>query len=144
MCHIHFPQQVDSKNSMKANFITGIGRSTFGGALLYYLQRKEDASTSTQLLVIWGYNSYWIYSHVWLIEYGNALIWSEDKLERLYDVYNNQYNASSNIGGWLLDDNTVLRIECETAYRGFEMKVVISKDEYVSSPRKPLWVDPNR
>jgi hypothetical protein len=41
---------------MKANFMTGIDRDTFGGALLYNLQWEDGASISTQLLVIWGYN----------------------------------------------------------------------------------------
>jgi hypothetical protein len=43
-CHIRFPQQINPKSIMKANFITELAKVTFGGALLYHLQRKEDTA----------------------------------------------------------------------------------------------------
>jgi hypothetical protein len=73
--HIPFPQQVNSKSEMKVNFKTGIYRNTFGGVLLYHLQRKKsdvfddrpnidkDTSISTQLLVIWEFRIDRFYSH---------------------------------------------------------------------------------
>jgi hypothetical protein len=54
-CHIQFPQQVNPKSAVRINFISSTNRDTFGGVLLYHLQRKEGASTDAQLLVIWGY-----------------------------------------------------------------------------------------
>jgi hypothetical protein len=84
--HIPFLQQVNSKSIMKINFITGIDRGTCGGVLLYRLQRKEHASTSTQLLVIWRCRSdntypHVLYSHAWLIEHENTLVLDKDKLK---------------------------------------------------------------
>jgi hypothetical protein len=145
-CYIQFPRQVNSKSIMKVNFITGLGRQTFGGALLYHLQGKEGVLTSTQLLVIWGYRFDWIYSHALLIEHESTFVWNEDKLERLYNAYNSQYEVYTTIfrEEWLLDDNTILKTACESSYRGFETEVIISEDEYLSRPIKPLWIDPNR
>jgi hypothetical protein len=40
--YIQFPQQVDFKSTMEVNFKTDIDRDTFGGALLYHLQRKKN------------------------------------------------------------------------------------------------------
>jgi hypothetical protein len=45
--YIQFPQEVDSNSIVKVSFIAGIDRDTFGGALLYNLQQKEDESIST-------------------------------------------------------------------------------------------------
>jgi hypothetical protein len=157
--HIPPGQKVYANDVARASFRKDVAKSEFTSVLIYKLQRKghkykqqfdedstfiKDTLTGFQLVVIWRYNSDRIYSHAWMIEHDNTFIWNEDRLERLHDVYNNQYNASPNMGGWLLDDDTMLKIECETVYRGFEMKVIISEDEYPSSPRKPLWVDPNR
>jgi hypothetical protein len=143
MHHIIFPQQVNSRSIMKANFITNVARDMLGGALLYHMQGKEDTSISAQLLVIWGYNSYGLYSHAWLIEHDITLVWSKDKLERLHAAYNNEYHAYFGTGKWLLDDNTRLKTVCKTLHRGFEMKIVISENKSSLHPRKPLWVDPN-
>jgi hypothetical protein len=114
--------------------------------LLYHLQGKEGVLTSTQLLVIWGYRFDWIYSHALLIEHESTFVWNEDKLERLYNAYNSQYEVYTTIfrEEWLLDDNTILKTACESSYRGFETEVIISEDEYLSRPIKPLWIDPNR
>jgi hypothetical protein len=155
-CHIHLPQQVDSESRMKVDFMIGVDRDLFGGVLLYHLQRKEsvesdhrfdtDTSTSTQFLIIWGCSSDEVYSHVWLIKHERTFIWSEDKLEKLCHVYDSQYRTYSNIDRrrWLLYDNTMLKIECETTYRGFKMEVIISEDKHLFLPQKSLWIDPNR
>jgi hypothetical protein len=141
--HIQFPQQINPKSIMNANFITGIDQNTFGGALLYHIQRKIDASISVQLLVIWGRESNKFYSHAQLIEHGSTFNWNEDKLKRLYNAYNSQYKAYSNIdqGIWLLNDNTRLRIRCESLHRGFEMKIIISEGRHQICPIKPLWAN---
>jgi hypothetical protein len=146
MCCIQFPQKVSSKSIMKANFITGIDQTTFGGALLYHLQGKKDMSTNAQLLVIWGYNADEIYLHTWLIRHNITLDWDEDKLKRFYDVYNSQYKVYTAIfrKEWLLDDKTMLKTKCGSSHGGFEMELIISRDEYLSRPIKPLWIDPNR
>jgi hypothetical protein len=143
-CHIQFPQQVNFESVIKVNFITSIDRDRFGGVLLYHLQRKEDTSTSVQLLMIWGYNSEMLYSKAWLIEHEHALVWNEDKLKRLHDVYNRHRNAYLDIESWSLDDNT----ELETVYRAshgrFGMKIIIFEEIFQQPLIEPLWVDSSR
>jgi hypothetical protein len=145
-CHIQFPQQVETKRTMKANFMTRVDLDAFGGVLLYHLQRKEDASRIAQLLIIWGceYNKF--YSHTWLTKDESSLIWNEEKLASFYHAYDSEYEAYSDIRWekWLLDDNTSLKTECKISYGDFETKVTISEDKYISRPIKPLWIDPNR
>jgi hypothetical protein len=96
--------------------------------------------------VIWGYRRDSIYSHAWLIEHDNAIDWKKDKLERLHDVYNSQYEACSTIyqGKWLLDDNTKLETKCVSSYGGFETEVIIYEDESILFPMSPVWINPNR
>jgi hypothetical protein len=142
--HVQFPQQVNPKSTKRINFMTGINRDSFGGVLLYHLQRKEDILTSIQLLVIWGYKSNRLYSDVLLIEHENTFIRSKDKLKRLYDVYNSQYDRDFAIEGWLLDDSTKLKTKCEMSHGGFKMKVVISGERDQSQSQRPLWIDSNR
>jgi hypothetical protein len=144
-CQIDLPQKVDSKNRMKVNFKTGVNQDTFGGALLYHLQRKEDTSAIIQLLVIWGYKFNDIYLHALLIEHGYTLVWDKDKLKMLYDVYNSRYNINFDAGEWVLNDNTELKTKCESSHGCFEMEVIIS-EEKGSKPRFniPLWIDPDR
>jgi hypothetical protein len=131
---------------MKANFRTGIGQGMFGGALLYHLQGEEGTSISTQLLVIWGYNSDGIYLHVWLIEHESTLIWGEDELKKLYHVYNSRYDPilSTSYKEWLLDNNTMLEIVRILSHGGFKMEIIISEKRQLSLPRKPLWIDSSR
>jgi hypothetical protein len=159
VCRIQFPQHVNSKSTMKNNIITGMNRDTFGGFLLYHLRGKEnngtdnrfitdkDTSMSTHLLVIWGCKLDWSYSHAYLIKHENTFTWNEDRLERLYDVYNSQYNAYSAIApeAWLLDDNnTMLEVMCRETNSNFEIVIIISEEEYETYPIRPLWVNPNR
>jgi hypothetical protein len=143
-CHMQFSQQVDSKSEIKVNFITGMDRDTFGGILLCHLQRKVDALTSIQLLVIWGWNSYGLYSHAWLIEHESTLDWDENKLKSLYDVYNSQHNINFNRREWFLDDNTKLKTVCVLLHGGLKMNIIISEKKDILYPGKPLWIDPNR
>jgi hypothetical protein len=151
-CPIQFPQQVESNRIMKTNFATGIDRDTFGGAFLYRLQREKnvgsdkDISTSTQLLVIWGYKFGQPHSYVCLIEHESTLPWNEDELEKLCAMHDNRYEACSNIycNGWLLNDNTVVEIMFEPSHEGFEIDIIISEGENLPSHRKPLWIDSNR
>jgi hypothetical protein len=142
-CHVQFPQRVNPESVMKANFITGMNRDVFGGALLYHLKRKMDASISTQLLVIWGYGSYLPYSRALLIEHENTFTWDEDKLKRFYDACSRHRYAYFFTNDWLLNDNTRLGTWYPPS-RGFKMNVSISKRQCLFLPRKPLWVDPNR
>jgi hypothetical protein len=142
-CHIQFPQQVNSKSIMKANFITSINQDTFGGVLLYHLQR-EDTSISTRLLVIWGCWHHEPYLSAFLIEHESTLAWKEDKLKRLYHAYHSQYNIDFCIVEWLLNDDTILKTPCGTSYEGFKMKVFIFECEPTYALRKPLWIDSNR
>jgi hypothetical protein len=141
-CRIKFPQQVNSKSIVKVNFTTGIDRDTFGGALLYRLQGKENISA--QLLVIWEWNSYKLCSHAWLIEHDITVTWNENKLKEFYDVYMKR-NAIASTGRWLLNDNTMLRTSCVSSHGGFEMEVIISEEisQYYQLTA-PLWFDPNR
>jgi hypothetical protein len=143
-CHIHLPQRVSSKSIMKANFVTGIDQDTLGGVLLYHVERKEDTSTSAQLLVIWGYSARGLYSNAYLIEHESTLTWNEEKLKMLYNVYGRQPSIYLDIDRYLLDDNTVLGITRKTSYAGdFGMNIIISEKIGFYSI-KPLWVDPNR
>jgi hypothetical protein len=149
MCHILFPQHVDFKSITKTNFITGVDRDTFGGALLYCLQRKENTLTSTQLLVIWGCRSnknslYTLYSHAWLIEHESVLVWDKDKLKVLYDKYDEHWYTKFDTKIWLLNDNTKLKTDCKVLYGGYGMEITISERKGIRFPMKPLWVDPNR
>jgi hypothetical protein len=141
---------------MKGNFKTDMYQSTFGGILLYHLQRKNDESNnltdkdisiSTQLLVIWEFRIDRLYLYAWLIEHESTLIWNEDKLKKLYDEYGgqNDTNIIFNTGKWLLDDNIKLRIVCEASYkRSSEINIIISEEKDTLYPIKPLWVDSNR
>jgi hypothetical protein len=144
MHYIKFPQQVNSKSIMKASFITGIDRSTFGGILLYRLQRREDASTCIRLLVIWGCNSYRIYLHVLLIEHESAIVWDKDKLKMLYNEYDSQDDIDLNTREWLLNDNTKLKTDCEASYVGLEVETTISEEKNLQNFIVPLWIDFNR
>jgi hypothetical protein len=143
-CHIQFPQQVNPKSIIKANFLISIERDMFGGALLYHLQRKEDISTDIQLLVIWGYKYNRPYSDTWLIEHKSTLVWNEDMLKRLHDVYNNQSSLHISIKNWLLDNNTMLKIVCETLHGDFKMEVIIFEETHQHLPIEPLWIDSTR
>jgi hypothetical protein len=96
-CYIQFPRQVDFRSKMKINFKIDMYQSIFDGILLCHLQRKEndesnnitakDTAISTQLLVIWEFRIDRLYSYAWLIEHESTLIWSEDRLKKLYDEY---------------------------------------------------------
>jgi hypothetical protein len=158
-CHGHLSQQVDSKSIMKVGFKSSMDQDTFGGALLYHLQRKKnnesnhqsntdkDVSISTQLLMIWEFKINRLYSHSWLIDYESSLIWNEDTLKKLYDVYNNQSDTELifDSGKWMLNDNKKSQITCKTSYKGgFKMNTIISEEENLIHPIKPLWVDSNR
>jgi hypothetical protein len=144
ICHIHLPQQVNPESIMKANFIINIEQGMFGGALLYHLRWKEDIATNVQLLVIWKHSSYGPYSDAWLIEHESTLVWDEDKLKRLHDVYNIHYHGYVDSKIWLLDDNTRLKTVCEVSHGGFEIEIIVSKEERQLLPAKPLWIDSNR
>jgi hypothetical protein len=143
---MQFPQQVNANSIMKANFITGTDRNTFGGALLYHLRWKKDASIIAQLLVIWRCGFDRPYSHAWLIEHDITLDWNEDMLKRLYHVYDSQHEAYSTgcRGKWLLNDNAKLKTVCKTSYSVFEINVTISEENYLFLPQKPLRIDPTR
>jgi hypothetical protein len=144
-CHVQLPQQVDSNSRMKVSFRTSTDRDTFGGALLYRLQRKEDTSIGTQLLVIWGCKHNDIYSYVLLIEHESTLIRSEDMLKGLCDAYNSRYEAHFlPREHWLLDNNIILRTVGEASHGGFEIEAIISDEKDPLCPIKPLWVDSNR
>jgi hypothetical protein len=94
--------------------------------------------------MIWGFKSDHLYSCAWLIEHERTFTWNEDKLRRLYDVYNSQYDRDFNAEEWLLDDNAMLKTVCALSHGGFEMNIFISEEKDLSYHRKPLWVDPSR
>jgi hypothetical protein len=129
---------------MKIKFITGVNRDMLGGALLYRLQQKEDASTNIQLLVIWGCLPDKAYSHAWLIEHESTLVWDKDKLKMLYDVYDNRWYTDYALRAWQLNDDTVLNIKYVSSCGDFEMKIIISEEKDQFSYIKPFWVDPDR
>jgi hypothetical protein len=134
MCYRHIPLQVGSKSTMRANFKTDVNRDTFGGVLLYHLQRKEysesgarfdavaasikDVSITTQFLVIWEFRIDRLYSYAWVVEHESTVVWDEDTLEELYNTYDSRYDTDIifNIGRWLLDDNTRLQTVCVKYY----------------------------
>jgi hypothetical protein len=140
---LQFSQQVTSNHIMRANFVTGIDQDTFGGALLYHLQRKEDTSISTQFLVIWGYKSH-PYSCILLIEHEKTLVWNEDKLKTLYHICMSRYDINFSTEEWLLDDNITLKVKCHPSHGSFEMNIIISEDKSPLCPKKPLWVTSDR
>jgi hypothetical protein len=142
-CHIKFPQQVNSKLIIRTSFVTGMHQSTFGGALLYHLQRKENTSMSAQLFIIWGFKFDRIYLHTWFIEQ-SAFAWRKDELKRLYHIYHSQYDIDANTREWLLNDHTRLETECETSHGGFQMEISVTEKAYLPQPRKPIWMDANR
>jgi hypothetical protein len=157
-CHVHFPQKVDSRNMTKVNFMTGIDEDTFGGALLYHLQREDNnesvhqfdadknVSTNTQLLVFWRCELNEFYSFAVLIEHENTLIWNEDKLEEFYHIYDRQYNIGFTFDWKIfsLNDNTTLKVKCRQTHGGFKMNIFISEEKKQRQPVKPLWIDSNR
>jgi hypothetical protein len=154
--HIQFPRQIGPNCAMKVNFITGVDQDTFGGILLYHLQRKKNdesdnqhvtdksISTSIQLLMIWICKSDKLYSRVTLIEHDNAFVWDKDMLKKFYDVNDVEYDADSDPVKWFLNDSIILTTVCKTSYGGLEVEGIISGEENELSPRKPLWLDPNR
>jgi hypothetical protein len=158
MCHIQFPQQVNSESRMKANFINGIDQDTFGGALLYHLQRKDNnesdhqsgtdknTSISIQLLVIWRHKLDDFYAFALPIEYDATLIWNEDKLKELYHVYDRQYDIkfTSDWKACSLSNNLILKTKCRLTHGGFKMNIIISEERKLIYPIKPLWIDPIR
>jgi hypothetical protein len=140
---------VNSESIVKVKFITEADKNTFGGTLLYCLQQKEDVSTSTQLLVIWGCRSDNAclnvpYSHTWLIEHEITLVWDKDKLKMLYDEYDDQWYTKSDLEKWLLNDNMELKTNYKALYGGYGIEITIFKNEDMLYPRRILWVDPNR
>jgi hypothetical protein len=136
-CHMQFPQKVNPKSKIRARFMTGVGRDTFGGVLLYHLQRKENISTSAQLLVIWGYEDARRYLDVHIIEHENTF--DNDELKKLYDVYENRYETKSDLKAWLLNDNTIVKTLSQISQVDFEMKFFIYEGKYPFY-RKPLRV----
>jgi hypothetical protein len=150
--HTQFPQQVDSKSRINVNFITGIDEGTFGGALLYRLQRKdsnepdEDTLVSTQLLVLWRCKLGSFYSFAAPIEHENTLIWNEDKLEEFYHIYDSQYDIVPLFDCKIcsLNDNAALKVKCRWSHGGFKMNIIISEEEKQSLLKKPWWIDSDR
>jgi hypothetical protein len=152
--HMQFPQKIDFKHGVKVNFITSIDQDTFGGALLYHLQRKsnnesddrsdKDTSISAQLLVIWGHKFDEFYSHVWLIEHKSTLDWDKDKLKSLHNVYNSQYILYDTEKEWFLNDNTALKTKCETSRGGLEVNITISEETDPICRGNSLWIDSKR
>jgi hypothetical protein len=157
-CHIQFPQQVDSKSRINVNFMTGIDEDTFGGALLYHLQRKKnnefghqfdadkDTSISTQLLVLWRCKLGSFYSFAMPIEHDTTLVWNENKLEEFYHIYDRQYNITFGFDckTLLLNDNVKLKVKCRRSHGGFKINIIISEEENQYLPGRPLWIDSNR
>jgi hypothetical protein len=135
---------VTSKCGVKINFKTSMNRDTFGGALLYHLQREENTPISAKLLVIWGWNTYCIYSRAWIIEHDSTLDWDKDKLKRLYDAYHIHYYVYFYMGKWLLSNNTKLQIVDDVSHGYLKMEVIISREESRLSHQKPPWIHPNK
>jgi hypothetical protein len=133
-CHMQFPRKVNANRIMKANFITGADRDTFGGALLYHLQQKDNTPISIQLLVIWRYNTNRLYSNAWLIEHENTLVWNENELEKLYSVYSSLYNIDFNTEEWLLDDKAENNV-CVITWRFQNRDNHFSRERPVSSSK---------
>jgi hypothetical protein len=96
--------------------------------------------------VIWGYKHNRLYSHALVIEHESTLIWSEDKLGKLYDMYNRHHDIRFifDVNDWLLDDNTGLTTKCEIIHKGFELNIIIFEVMYLLRPKKPLRIDSNR
>jgi hypothetical protein len=144
-CYIQFPQQLKSNRSiMEAKFAIGIDRNAFGGALLYHLKRKEDASISTQLLIIWGYDHFEMYLHIWLVEHESTLVWNEDKLKRLHNAYRSQYSIRPTMKTWLLHDNIRLMTYVGSPDGCCSMSVIISETEGHGRIMRPLRIDPSK
>jgi hypothetical protein len=153
-CPIQFPQQVNSESTMKVSFKTDIDQATFGGALLYHLQKREDESgdwsdtdedesISIKLLVIWGCKSDCFYSRAYIILHESTFTWNEEKLKMLYNLYNSQYQLCTKTGEWWLHVDLMLKTKCKRRHAGLEIVVSIS-EEYLKYPREPLWFDSNR
>jgi hypothetical protein len=117
--------------------MTSIDEETFGGALLYHLQRKdsneydEDTSVSTQLLVLWRCKLGSFYSFATPIEHENTLIWNKNKLEEFYYIYDCKYNITPNYNCkiCLLNDKTTLKVRCRRSHGGFKMNIIISEEK---------------
>jgi hypothetical protein len=156
--HGHLSQQVDSKSRIKVNFITGIDEDTFGGALLYRLQRKynnepdhqfdadKDIFISAQLLVFWRCERARFYSLATLIEHDITFIWNENKLEEFYHIHDRRYNIKPAFDQFIrsLNDGTTLKVKCRLLHGGLKMNIITSEEEKQSLPERPWWIDSNR
>jgi hypothetical protein len=106
------------------------------------MQWQGDASTSAQLLVIWGCQSRRIYSQAYIIEHETTLDWNENNLERFYNVCNCQENIGFGVDDCLLDYDTILKISFMSSRNGFEMNIIISEGNCLF--QTPLRVDSNK
>jgi hypothetical protein len=73
------------------------------------------------------------FSHVRLIEHESTLVWNEDKLKKLHDVYDSQYNIEVTTEEWLLNDNKKLKTKCKISHGGLEMNINISEEKDIFS-----------
>jgi hypothetical protein len=138
-------------------FGTNMTTSEFANTLIYKLQRKrrlesndqlnadntsiEDASTSLQLLVIWGSsNKHRICVRALLIKNGDTITWNENTLEKLHSMYLVLLWDGHDIKDtWLLDDATVLMTASKRKDIGFATEIIISEGAREDDSMEPLW-----
>jgi hypothetical protein len=149
----HPDWEVNSVSMTRASLIPLL--PTFGGALMYQLQRKgvefDDQSSSTYiwLFVAWkfgGYKEFFVLSH--LMEYEKWCNWSEAKLEEYYQRYFSQLSiyTEPTKDKWLTRDGTVLTIELEADFmqRDGRLNITISEGIRDEHTKRAVWIDSER
>jgi hypothetical protein len=152
-------QKVGATDMTRASLGRELFKDGCANALIYKLHRKkslksddkynmdsaftEDSSTSLQLLVIWGSDS-WpkLPVRALLIKHSNTITWNEDTLERLYSMYLALLKHDRIEYTWLLDDATVLMTTSKWK-PGRVFVITISEGAKKDDTMEPLWVSLN-
>jgi hypothetical protein len=112
--------KVCTGDTMRLGFIIKSDSMSYG-ALIYKLQRRqshesteicEDASSATQLLVVWESSKFeGSHVNVLLVEYEKRFSWNEDELGNLYNKNRSWFKKYSGTisDTWFLDDNMTLK-----------------------------------
>jgi hypothetical protein len=143
--------EVDAGGMTNSSLLTY--RSTFGGAIVYELQRKHiEYDNQPESIYIWlfmawkseGYKKLCV--SVQLIECEKTFRWSKGDLKRYYQRYVNQFSTytGSIEDTWLIHDSSVLmtRLELDFTQRDSVLNITISGGVMCDHIKRAKWVDP--
>jgi hypothetical protein len=148
--------EVDTDSMMSVEIMPIL--SSFGGVLMYKLQRKQVKSgkqpepTHIRLFIAWKSESYKkLHVFVQLIKCDKASGWDETILEEYCQRYANQFSTYTGPvkDTWLMPDGTVLMTRLELDFtqedwRDGVLSVTISKGVKDECTKKPKQISPKR